>query len=208
MKTNPIYYSLSISALLIAACSSTPKNPTAENTPDKVVSRINDASERPSWLNETRPFEIKNGSVTSLGQTTIPGDNRVEAAYMIAENNAKGSICSAIESRLDFVFQNAEEGTTVDSNQVRRIGAEACKLTISSIHTGNRYWEKVAMTTDSGERVTRYKVFATAEMPESDFKKAVLNAIRKQEGKAGISADFGKKVDEHWDQFVNGKQHE
>lgn len=194
-----------MAALIAAGCSSNPKNPNAENTPDKVVSRINDASARPSWLNEERPFEVKDGSVISLGQTTIPGDNRVEAAYTIADNNAKGAICSAIESRLEFIFQGAEEGTAIDSTQARRIGAEACKITTSSIRPGSRYWEKVAMTSDSGERVTRYKVFATVTMPETDFKRAVINAIRKQEGKGGLSQDFSKKVDEHWDNFVKGQ---
>ncbi len=196
---------IAIAALVAAGCSSNPKNPTAENTPDKVVSRINEMSERPKWLNEEKPFEVKEGSVMSLGQTTIPGDNRVEAAYAIADNNAKGAICSAIESRLEFIFQGAEEGTEIDSTQARRIGAEACKITTSSIRPGSRYWEKVAMTSDSGERVTRYKVFATVTMPEVDFKRAVINAIRKQEGKGGLSQDFSKKVDEHWDNFVKGQ---
>lgn len=191
--------------LFLAGCSSAPKNPTAENTPDKIVSRINDMSDRPDWLDEEHAFVVKAGNVTALGQTTIPGDNRVEAAYLIAENNAKGGICSAIESRLDFVFQNAEEGTAVDANQVRRIGAEACKLTTSSIRAGSRYWEKVAMTTDSGERVTRYKVFATAVMPEADFKRAVIEAVKRQQGKGGIFQDFARKVDEHWDSFVKGQ---
>lgn len=190
---------------LLTGCSSTPTNPTPENSPDKVLSRINDVSGRPDWLNEEHPFEIKKGTVVSLGQTTIPGDNRVEAAYTIADNNAKGAICSAIESRLEVVFQNAEEGTAIDSTQVRRIGAEACKITTSSIRPGSRYWEKVAMTTDSGERVSRYKVFATAEMPEQDFKRAVIDAVRKQQGKGGISEDFAKKVSDHWDQFVKGQ---
>lgn len=194
-----------IALLLFGSCSSNPANPTSENMPDKVVGRINDLSSRPNWLEEDKPFSIADGRVLSLGQTTIPGDNRVEAAYLIADNNAKGAICSAIEARLDFVFQNAEEGTSIDATQVRRIGAEACKITTSSIRPGNRYWEKVASTTDSGERVTRFKVFSTVTMPETEFKKAVLNAIRKQEGKAGISQEFAKKVDEHWDQFTKGQ---
>lgn len=191
-------------ALILVGCSSTPKSSTPDDTPDKILSRINDMSSRPDWLNEERPFEVKNSKVIFLGQTTIPGNDRVEAAYMIAENNAKGGICSAIESRLDFIFQNAEEGTAIDSTQARRIGAEACKITTSSIRPGSRYWEKVAMTTDSGERVTRHKVFATVTMPETDFKNAILEAVRKQQGKGGLSKDFSKKVDEHWDQFVNG----
>lgn len=199
---------LATAVLSLAGCSSTPTNqasPTSETLPDKVLSRINDTSSRPNWLNEEKSFQIKDQTVVSLGQTTIPGDNRVEAGYAIAENSAKGGICSAIESRLDYIFQNAEEGTSFDANQVRRIGAEACKLTTSNIRNGNRYWEKIAMTTDSGSRVTRYKIFATVEMPEVDFKRAVLSAIQKQNGKGGISQDFAKKVDEHWEQFKAGE---
>ncbi len=190
---------------VVAGCSSAPKNPSPENSPDKVLSRINDMSSRPSWLNEERPFDVKEGVVTSLGQTTIPGSDRVEAAYNIADNNAKGAICSAIESRLEVIFQGAEEGTAIDSTQARRIGAEACKITTSSIRPGTRYWEKVAMSIDSGERVIRYKVFATVTMFETDFKRAVIDAARKQQGKSGISEDFAKKVNDHWDQFVKGQ---
>lgn len=144
-------FSLLICVITIAGCSSTPGSVFSKPEPDQVLSRINDMSSRPSWLDEQKPFEIKNANVVCLGQTTIPGDHRVEAAYAIAENNAKGAICSAIESRLDFVLQNAEEGTAIDSTQVRRIGAEACKITTSSIRPGNHYWEKVAMSTFSGE---------------------------------------------------------
>lgn len=198
---------IGICALVLATigCSSAPKSSTSENTPDKVVSRINDMSSRPSWLHEEKPFDIQDGAVVSLGQTTIPGSDRVEAAYSISDNNAKGAICSAIESRLEVIFQNAEEGTSIDSTQARRIGAEACKITTSAIRPGNRYWEKVAMTSDSGERITRYKVFSTVTMPETDFKRAVLAAVRKQEGKGGLSQDFAKKVDAHWDSFTKGE---
>lgn len=197
--------SAAIAAFFLAGCSSTPKSTTPEAMPDKVLSRINDMSSRPDWLHEDRPFEIRDGIVTSLGQTTIPGGDRVEAAYNITDNNAKGAICSAIESRLEVIFQNAEEGTSIDSTQARRIGADACKITTSSIRPGTRYWEKVAMSMDSGERVTRYKVFSTVTMPETDFKRAVMDAIRKQQGKGGLSKDFAKKVDEHWDSFAKGQ---
>lgn len=196
---------VAISMCVLAGCSSTPKSTSPEAMPDKVLSRINDASGRPNWLQEDKPFDIKDGAILSLGQTTIPGSDRVEAAYVIADNNAKGAICSAIESRLEVIFQGAEEGTAIDSTQARRISAEACKITTSSIRPGNRYWEKVAMSTDSGERVTRYKVFATVTMPETDFKRAVMNAIRKQEGKGGLSKDFSEKVDAHWNDFVKGE---
>jgi hypothetical protein len=186
--------------LALAACSSTPR--TAENSEDKVIARIDGMSSRPGWLKESEAFKIVNGNVTALGSTEIPSDNRVSAAYRIAENNAKQSLCSTIEQRLEFILQNAEEGTAADSTQVRYIGSEACQLTTSSIRPDKRYWERVATTRDSGERVTETKVFATVTMPEADFKRAILDAIRKRQGKGGISADFAKKVDAQWDRFV------
>ncbi len=196
------YLNVILLSAFMTSCSSEPKNLTSENTPDKILSRIDELSSRPDWLKESEPFMVEKGTVTSLGQTTIPGDHRVEAAYRIAENSAKAAIAGAIEQRLEFIFQNAEEGTTVDANQARYIGAESSKIATSSIRTGKRYWEKFATTSDNGERVTRYRVFVTVNMPETDFKRAVMDAISRAQGKVGLSQDFKAKVDQHWDQFT------
>ena len=40
-------------------------------------------------------------------------------------------------------------------------------------------------------------------MPEEDFKKAILIATRKAEGKVGLSKNFAERVDKHWDQFTS-----
>ena len=188
----------------LVGCGTSVKNPIkAEIDPDLVVSRIDDISSRPSWLKESEPFRFDEGKVLSLGSTTIPGDQRVEAAIRIAENNAKAGIATAIEQKLEFIFQNAEEGAVMGADQARYIGAEASSLITSSIRSDKRYWEKVATTKDSGERVTIYKTFALVAMPEADFKKAILNATRKAEGKVGLSKGFSEKVDKHWDQFTS-----
>ena len=189
---------------LCAGCASTVKNPIkSEIEPDKVISRIDDLSSRPSWLKESEPFRITDGHVYSLGSTSIPGDQRVEAAFRVADNNAKSGVANAIEQKLEFIFQNAEEGAEMGADQARYIGAEASSLITSSIRSDKRYWEKVATTQDSGERVTRYKVFSLVSMPEAGFKKAIMAAVRKAEGKKGLSKNFAEKVDKHWDQFTS-----
>ncbi|MGZ3709244.1 MAG: hypothetical protein ACXWPM_10930, partial [Bdellovibrionota bacterium] len=43
---------------------------------------------------------------------------------------------------------------------------------------------------------------ATVEMPESDFKRAILDAVRRAQGKAGISADFAEKVNQQWERLT------
>lgn len=202
---NIIFRVLPALLLLNGACSTSHKTASPETRPDGVISRIDDLNSRPSWLREQEAFRIEGGKVVSLGSTEIPGDHRVSAAYRIAENNAKAAIAGAIEQRLEFILQNAEEGTSIDTNQVRYIGAEATRLVTSSIRPGRRYWERVATTRDSGERVTIYKVFATVEMPEADFKKAIIDAINKQKGQPSISNEFAKRVDRQWDRFVEGE---
>lgn len=185
--------------LTLVSCSSTKS---MLEPGEKVIFRIDELSSRPSWLKESEPFKIEDGKVVSLGQATIPGADVVEAAYRIAENNAKASISGAIEQRLDFVFQNAVEGTSIDTQAAKYIGAEASKITTSSLKLKNRYWEKVASTNENGKTSLTYKVFATVEMNEADFKQAILEAIRKSQGKGGISKEFAAKVDQHWDKFT------
>lgn len=60
----------------------------------------------------------------------------------------------------------------------------------------------VATTVDSGERKTIYKVFCLSEMPVSDFKKHLYQAMKKAENKGKISASFQQKVDAQWNRFV------
>jgi len=195
--------------LLVIACGcSSNQNVQNSNFPDdseleeKVISRIDDLNSRPSWFKESEVFKIQDGNVVSLGSAVIHGNHRVDAAIRIAQNNAKGGICGAIEQRLDYVFQNAQEGTAIDSNQARFIGAEACKMTTSSIRNGKIYWEKILSKRDTGERFTQYKVFATVIMSESELKAAIIEAVNKRAGKGGLSKDFAKKVDQHWEQFT------
>jgi hypothetical protein len=198
-----LWMTISIMALC-GGCASTVKNPVkSEIEPDKVISRIDDLSSRPNWLKESEPFRITDGQVYSLGSTSILGDQRVEAAFRVADNNAKSGVANAIEQKLEFIFQNAEEGAEMGADQARYIGAEASSLITSSIRSDKRYWEKVATTQDSGERVTRFKVFSLVSMPEADFKKAIMAAVRKAEGKKGLSKNFAEKVDKHWDQFTS-----
>ncbi|HEX7676206.1 MAG TPA: hypothetical protein VF412_18660 [Bdellovibrio sp.] len=192
----------------LAACSTKPTTTTptqADVLPDQVVARIDQMNARPDWLKESEPFTISKGVVSSLGQTEVPGDHRVDAAFRIAENNAKAGISKAIEQKLDYVFQNAEEGTSIDATQARYIGSEVSKITTSTMRVDKRYWEKVVVSRENGSRVPIYRVFVTASMPEGDFKRAVLDAIRKSEGKGGISADFAKKVDQHWDKITTAQ---
>lgn len=199
-----IVFSMSL-ALWQVSCSSSAKRDNSETQPDVVISRMDSLKERPEWLKESEPFLVKDGQVISLGQTTLPGDARVEAGYRIAQNSAKSAVANAIQQQLQFTFQSAEEGSSIDATQARFIGGEASNLVSSSIRPGKVYWEKIAVTQDDGQRVTRYRIFATITMPESDFKRAIMQAIAKANGH-GLSADFSEKVNKEWDKLVQAPQ--
>lgn len=205
MINRHMYYTAIFAALVLQGCSSAPKNTASGNDfeADKVVARMDQASARPAWLKEGEPFRIEGGQVLVLGQTTLPAEDRVEAGYRIAANNAKGAIAGAIEQRLEFIFQNAEEGTGMSATQARYIGAEASKLTTSAMRLDKRYWEKVAVSQSSGQRSLQLHVYTQIVMPEADFKRAIMDAIKKQQGGKALSAEFAKKVDQQWDRFAS-----
>ncbi|MBL7672231.1 MAG: hypothetical protein JNM39_17260 [Bdellovibrionaceae bacterium] len=197
--------------LLVAACSSTPKTEmekaVANNIgEERIISRIDEMKSRPDWLKESEPFRVEGGKVLSLGQTTIPASDNLAAAYRIAESNSKAGISHSISQRLDYVFQDAQEGTALDSTQSRYIGATASQLTTSALKTSKRYWEKVAVVQEGGQVSVQYRIFVLSEMDEPQFKTAVLDAVRKAQGKQGVSADFAKKVAQHWDKFVGNTE--
>lgn len=187
---------LALSVLACAACSSV-------SMKDQVIARSDDLSSRPEWVKDSETFTVSKGAVYMLGSTTIPATSSPDRAYRIAENNAKQGLSSAIEQKLDFVFQNAEEGTEIGSDQTRFIGMEASKLVTSAIRPSNRYWEKVVTVTgaNADDKAVVYRVYARVAMPEKEFKKAIERAIAKAQ-KKGLSADFAKKVDAQWDRFT------
>ena len=198
---------------IISACSSAPERTeyiTVNTSPtepiaDKVLSRIDDLSERPKYIKESEPFYVENGNVYSLGMTTLEENQRIEAGYRIASNNAKHTMSQAIEQKLSFIFQRSEENEGFDSTLSRYIGAESTELVAQHIKPTKLYWEKVATTSSDGQRKVFYKVFSLVSMPESEFKKSVLAASNKAEKKGKLSEDFSEKVNAHWDDFTARK---
>lgn len=170
---------------------------------DEIVGRSDNLSSRPKWVSEEKTFTIEKDTVYMMGIHEMPvAGKRIATGYRVAENNAKAGLSGAIEQRLNFIFQNAEEGDEMGADQARFIGGETSKLVTSSIRPANRYWEKVSRVVDAdGKRDLIYRIYVRVSMPEADFKKAIEEAIKRNSGKKGISADFAKKVEAHWDQM-------
>lgn len=184
-----------VAVLTLAACSSLPK--------DEILARSDNLTSRPKWANEEKTFTIENKTVYVLGTHEMPvAGKRLETGKRSAALNAKKGIANAIEQKLNVIFQNAEEGDEMGAEQARFIGAEASKLVASSIRPAGVYWEKVSRVIDAdGNRDLIYRIYSRVQMPEADFKKQIEEAIKRNAGKQGISADFAKKVDENWNEM-------
>lgn len=172
---------------------------------EKILSRIDGFESRPAWLKESEPFSVEGSKMVALGMATIPGDHRLEAAFRIAENNAKNILSSSITQKLSYVFQNAEEGTSMDGNTSSFIGGELSRLSTSSIRLKNRYWEKIYKRNEIGSPTLEYKVYVTVAMENADFLKALDKALKGAEGRREISPDMKEKIKNHWQDLIKGE---
>lgn len=181
------------SVLTLAACSSTMQ--------DKVISRSDDLSSRPSWAKESTPLTKKGSDLYFLGQTRIPAEKaNISMGYRIAENNAKNTIASAINQNLTYMFQNAEEGTSYDANQVQFVSTESAKALMSKAIVSDRYWEKILSTVNAEEdKEMFYSIYTRVKISETDLKKAIDRTLNKNKG---ISEDLKKKAAQQWDLMI------
>ena len=195
-KTARIFYAL-VAIAALSGCASAMK--------DEVLARSDDFTSRPKWVREENTFTVEKDNVYILGFHEMPVvGKRLTTGYRIAENNAKAGFSSAIEQKLNFIFQNAEEGDEMGAEQTRFIGGETSKLTASAIRPDKRYWERVSRVVDAdGRREVVYRIYVRLAMPEADFKKAIEEAIKRNSGKKGISEDFAKTVNANWDKMIS-----
>lgn len=179
--------------LSLTACSS--------GLQDKVISRSDDLSSRPSWAKESTPLTKKGSDLYFLGQARIPAEKaNISMGYRIAENNAKNTIASAINQNLTYMFQNAEEGTSYDANQVQFVSTESAKALMSKAIVSDRYWEKVLSTVNAEEdKEMFYSIYSRVKISEADLKKAIDRTLNKNKG---ISEDLKKKAAQQWDLMI------
>lgn len=187
---------------VLFACSSTPTVKGYEK--DVVLETLNNSSQ-PEWADESRPFSVQSGKVMSVGVTILRGEDRPEAGFRIAENNARANFSKAIENRMEFVFQNAEENASLDSQSAHYIGSEVSSLTSHSMRISGQWYKRYAQSQDDGSRHIYYKIYSLVTMPEDDLKKAISDAVAGKVAEHKLSETFQGQVNKQWDRFVEGK---
>lgn len=169
---------------------------------DKVIQRSDNRSSRPSWVKEETPLTQKDGNLYFFGQARIPAEKaNISMGYRIADNNAKNSIAAAINQNLNYIFQNAEEGTTYDTTQIQFISTESAKALMSKAIPTDHYWEKVLSTINGeGDKEMFYSLYSRVKISEADMKAAVQRTLN---GSKGISEDLKKKAEQQWNLMIS-----
>lgn len=187
---------------LLAACSSAPKMDNGQKfEKDQTLSTLNDSSQ-PNWADESKPFVIQDGEVQSLGIVELKGDQRPEAGMRISENNARANLSKAITNRMEFVFQNAEENTDADSTTAKFIGSEMSSLTSHSIRVKAHWYKRYMQTQEDGSHKIKYRIYSLVTIPETDFKKALSDAVTGAVNEHKISSSFQEQVNKQYDKFI------
>lgn len=191
-----------LSILLFAnACSSVPKTSID-------LSKIGEEEVLKTYgkddIKHSDQFKVENHLVVATGMSTISADNgRPEAAIKIAQASAKGIVAGTIESKLERFLQVASENSSQDSQEMRELISEVSKLTTNELKLGKTYYEKVKVYASNGIPSLEYRAWAEVSMTEEQMKRHIIDSIRKQSGRMGMSEEFHKSVSQNWDKMLS-----
>jgi hypothetical protein len=188
MKTLPLLLLI----IFVTSCSS---------ISEKVISRMDNVDEKPSWATLSKTMFVKEGKVFSVGLTEANAGSRVSALSRVADNNARFELSRTIIDESSFIFQNMEEGAEEGGQLSRFYGNELSKHVSHGVRQEKRYWEKIQTFDEHGDKVFRIKLFSLVSIKESDLKKAVKRALNKEQG---ISPKMKEAIDNHITSQIKG----
>lgn len=156
-------------------------------------------------LKEAPQFVVDGRTVRAIAMSTINGDSgRPESAIKIAQASARSLVAKTVENKLESHFSAGMEGTSLDATEVRELITESVKMVATDWRIGPTYYERVKIYGDSGVPRTEIRAWAQIELEEQVFKKHVIDSLRRQEGRMGVSAEFHKSVSDHWQKLISG----
>jgi hypothetical protein len=197
---------LSVPLIALVGCSTPQPKVGLENVgKEVVVSSMNDES-MPSWVKRSSEKSLyeDDGNVIAVSMNILPNDTRIDAGFKMGELNAKAAMAKTLESHVEHYAQAADEGFGLGDQTIRTITTEAAKITASNMRPGRRYYQRVAVTDDTGTPRTEIRLWTEITMSKDEFRKAMVNAARKASGKPAFSEAFARQVDRNFEKLVNG----
>ena len=97
---------------------------------DRVVQRMDDLEEKPSWASLHTTTFAKNGKLYSVGFSEGSGSAKISPLLKLASHNARTKLTREVANNIGVVYQAVEEGT--DGGELSRyIGTEKVSSTYS-----------------------------------------------------------------------------
>lgn len=176
----------------IGACSST--------YTEKVVHRMDDVDNKPSWASMQRVMYEKDGRIFVVGISTGSSTARVAGLAKISDNNARFEISRFIQNEMGFIFQNVEEGVEPGAELSHFFGTEISKTISHQIRSESRYYEKIQIKEPSGDLRIRTDMYSLISVKENVLKKLIRKTIEKNNQ---LSAEVKQKVTEHLNKKID-----
>ena len=145
-----------------------------------------------SWVDSGKPSFRKGDDWYFIGQTRLTSmrSNRAQG-FRIAENSAKTLIANKINQVLSSEFQNVEEGTDLDSNQVKYISTEASKMIASNIDSDERCSQRIM---DRATGAVYEDIYVKVKINDVDLKDAISRTMEKK----GITKELKEQALKDW----------
>ncbi len=193
--------------LFLSACSTAPQVGVENAGHETVVMSQNNES-MPSWVKDAteKPFYFKDGELHSIGTVTLNADSRIDAGFSISDTNARALVAKTAYVNLEALTHVSSEGVSFDGLELRDVKSELSRLSASGIYPARKYYHKVAVTKDDGTIRTEYRFWSEVKMSEGEYRKAVMAAIKKADGKPSQTAEFKKQVEKNFSRLLNGPE--
>lgn len=168
---------------------------------EKTVSQMEDRS-RPDWASHEKSLVVKEGKLNILGFTELDADAKLSAGYRLADSAARAELSKIVNNQFSSIFQNLEEGTTDEGSLSRYYASEVSKNVLRELRITKRYWEKVQTFDRDGEKTYRLRVYALAEIPESQYKKIIRERMMNEK----LDPEVKKQVLGHFESEIKNFQ--
>lgn len=164
-----------ISISTVAACT-TPKVVHPDFEKPRVIERMGNVSESPTWSIGSEPFAQENGHVILTNTMTMSGDSRVEVCTGAASELGRVSILRQIMDQMTSSGQLSEESSSEDP-AVESLTAYLAQGRISGVKVVKRYWEKREESDASGMRVLRVHCATQVSIARSELERQIRDAM-------------------------------
>jgi tRNA-dihydrouridine synthase len=162
-----------LSSIAIISCATAPKGPEYAKT--KVIERMGDKEETPGWATGEKIIWQEGADMVFVHTMTMSGDARAEACMKAASLDAKTEMLRYIKENITSAGQLNEADAATDP-AYESLTAFLSKGSVSGALVKERYWEKVEMSENSGDRVLKVRCAAKVTVKKSELERQLREA--------------------------------